>query len=166
MKEDGYGTSKKDWIWTATNQDDLQKLKHGIQEAVWLEPRSLTKRLGAEMSCEEDAVVKVSYEEGRMVTLAKCTDLTNNFRSAYVAVTHDSMRNPMKKAANRYERKVREDMGNDGSGVSADKADPAGRVEAPQEVPHMPPPQPDVPRCTVQLHEPTGQLGFLHQLQY
>lgn len=65
--EDG---SPKKWIWTATDQENLEKLKTAIQEAVRLEPRSLTARLVAEVSCEDDdAVVRVSNEGGGMVTL-------------------------------------------------------------------------------------------------
>ena len=52
------------------DQANLEALRKAIQEAVRLEPRSLTSKLTVEISCEdEDAVVKVGNEGGGMVTL-------------------------------------------------------------------------------------------------
>ncbi|KAI3352544.1 hypothetical protein L3Q82_005491 [Scortum barcoo] len=52
----------------ATDQENLEKLKKAIQEAGRLEPRSLTARLVAEISCEDDdAMVRVNNEGGGMV---------------------------------------------------------------------------------------------------
>ncbi|KAE8281788.1 hypothetical protein D5F01_LYC19171 [Larimichthys crocea] len=68
-EESGEETPKK-WNWTATDQQNLGRLKAVIQDAIRLEPRSLTTRLVAEVSCEDDdAVVKVKNEGGGMVTL-------------------------------------------------------------------------------------------------
>ncbi|KAE8284733.1 hypothetical protein D5F01_LYC16167 [Larimichthys crocea] len=68
-EESGEETPKK-WSWTATDQQNLGRLKAVIQDAIRLEPRSLTTRLVAEVSCEDDdAVVKVKNEGGGMVTL-------------------------------------------------------------------------------------------------
>ncbi|KAF0022147.1 hypothetical protein F2P81_025601 [Scophthalmus maximus] len=64
------GKPDRNWNWTATDQDNLRKLKDAIQQAVRLEPRSLTTKLVAEVSCEEeDAVLRVSNEGGGLVTL-------------------------------------------------------------------------------------------------
>ncbi|XP_014914825.1 endogenous retrovirus group K member 19 Pol protein-like [Poecilia latipinna] len=64
------GGGKRPWVWTAANQRDLEDLKKAIQAAVRLEPRSLSDRLVAEINCEEDdAMIKVSNENGGLVTL-------------------------------------------------------------------------------------------------
>ncbi|KAI3375384.1 hypothetical protein L3Q82_021867 [Scortum barcoo] len=69
-KEDPEGQPQAQWTWTATDQENLEKLKKAIQEAGRLEPRSLTARLVAEISCEDDdAMVRVNNEGGGMVTL-------------------------------------------------------------------------------------------------
>ncbi|KAI3374213.1 hypothetical protein L3Q82_005938 [Scortum barcoo] len=69
-KEDPEGQPQAQWIWTAKDQENLEKLKKAIQEAGRLEPRSLTARLVAEISCEDDdAMVRVNNEGGGMVTL-------------------------------------------------------------------------------------------------
>ncbi|XP_031726767.1 uncharacterized protein LOC116396347 [Anarrhichthys ocellatus] len=58
------------WEWTATDQSNLETLKTAIKEALRLEPRSLTAKLVAEVSCnKDDAVVRVSNEDGGIVTL-------------------------------------------------------------------------------------------------
>ncbi|KAE8291465.1 hypothetical protein D5F01_LYC11073 [Larimichthys crocea] len=68
--EDSKKKAPKKWIWTAPNQENLERLKTAIQDAIRLEPRSLTTRLVAEVSCEDnDAVVKVKNKGGGMVTL-------------------------------------------------------------------------------------------------
>lgn len=52
-------------------QINHEELKKAIQGALRLEPRSLTSRLAAEITCEEeDAVVKVSNEDCGMVVLS------------------------------------------------------------------------------------------------
>ncbi|KAM3582740.1 uncharacterized protein V6R79_007992 [Siganus canaliculatus] len=67
---DPEGQPQDQWIWTATDQENLEKLKKAIREAGRLEPRSLTTRLVAEISCEDDdAMVKVHNEGAGMVTL-------------------------------------------------------------------------------------------------
>ncbi|KAE8283579.1 hypothetical protein D5F01_LYC18982 [Larimichthys crocea] len=68
--EESEEETPKKWSWTATDQQNLGRLKAVIQDAIRLEPRSLTTRLVAEVSCEDDdAVVKVKNEGGGMVTL-------------------------------------------------------------------------------------------------
>lgn len=68
--EDDEKGVKRSWIWTAANQQNLEELRKVIQAAVRLEPRSLSERLVAEISCEnEDAMIKVSNENGGLVTL-------------------------------------------------------------------------------------------------
>ncbi|KAI3351527.1 hypothetical protein L3Q82_020370 [Scortum barcoo] len=70
-KEDPEGQPQAQWTWTATDQENLEKLKKAIQEAGRLEPRSLTARLVAEISCEDDdAMVRVNNEGGGMGTKA------------------------------------------------------------------------------------------------
>ncbi|KAE8283615.1 hypothetical protein D5F01_LYC19018 [Larimichthys crocea] len=65
-EESGEGTQKK-WSWKATDHENMERLKAVIQDAIRLEPRSLTTR---QVSCEDDdAVVKVKNEGGGMVTL-------------------------------------------------------------------------------------------------
>ncbi|KAI3365726.1 hypothetical protein L3Q82_000687 [Scortum barcoo] len=66
-KEDPEGQPQAQWTWTATDQENLEKLKKAMQEAGRLEPRSLTARLVAEISCEDDdAMVRVNNEGGGM----------------------------------------------------------------------------------------------------
>ena len=68
--EELIGNMKRNWTWTAENQGDLKRLVEAIQAAVRLEPRSLTARLVAEVSCDgEDALVRVSNENEGLVTL-------------------------------------------------------------------------------------------------
>ncbi|KAK9535471.1 hypothetical protein VZT92_007850 [Zoarces viviparus] len=58
------------WEWTATDQSNLETLKTAIKGALRLEPRSLTAKLVAEVSCnKDDAVVRVSNEDGGIVSL-------------------------------------------------------------------------------------------------
>ncbi|KAM3583197.1 uncharacterized protein V6R79_015670 [Siganus canaliculatus] len=69
-QDDPDGQPQVQWNWTATDQENLEKLKKAIREAGRLEPRSLTTRLVAEISCEDDdAMVKVHNEGAGMVTL-------------------------------------------------------------------------------------------------
>ncbi|KAM3582756.1 uncharacterized protein V6R79_016158 [Siganus canaliculatus] len=69
-QDDPEGQPQAQWNWTATDQENLEKLKKAIREAGRLEPRSLTTRLVAEISCEDDdAMVKVHNEGAGMVTL-------------------------------------------------------------------------------------------------
>ncbi|KAE8278065.1 hypothetical protein D5F01_LYC23880 [Larimichthys crocea] len=63
--EESVEETPKKWSWTATDQQNLGHLKAVIQDPIRLEPRSLTTRLVAEVSCkDDDAVVKVKNEGG------------------------------------------------------------------------------------------------------
>ncbi|KAK9517559.1 hypothetical protein VZT92_022919 [Zoarces viviparus] len=67
--EEPEGSHKK-WEWTATDQKNLENLRIAIKGALRLEPRSLTTKLVAEVSCnEDDAVVKVCNEGAGIVTM-------------------------------------------------------------------------------------------------
>lgn len=67
-------SSSRTCTWTEKNQQDLEMLKDMIQEAVRLEPRSLTTKLVAKILCEnEDTMIKVSNDQGGLVTLWSTT---------------------------------------------------------------------------------------------